>query len=53
MKPYLAQIKSYLLLMFRDKSVLFFSALFPLTFFFIFAQAFDAAKFRRSFGLSS
>ena len=44
MKPYLAQIKSYLLLMGRDRSVLFFSVVFPLVFFFIFAQAFDASK---------
>lgn len=44
MKPYLAQIKSNLLLMGRDRSVLFFSAVFPLVFFFIFAQSFDAAK---------
>ena len=44
MKPYLAQIKSNLRLMGRDRSVLFFSYLFPLTFFFIFAQTFGAAK---------
>jgi imidazolonepropionase-like amidohydrolase/ABC-type multidrug transport system permease subunit len=44
MKSYIAQIKSNLRLMGRDRSVLFFSYLFPLTFFFIFAQAFDAAK---------
>lgn len=44
MKPYLAQIKSNLLLMARDRSVLFFSAVFPLVFFFIFAQSFEAAK---------
>ncbi len=44
MKPYIAQIKSNLRLMGRDRSVLFFSYLFPLTFFFIFAQSFDASK---------
>ena len=44
MKPYLAQIKSYLLLMARDRSVLFFSAVFPMIFFFVFAQAFDAGR---------
>jgi len=43
-KPYLAQIKSNLRLMARDRSVLFFSVLFPLVFFFIFAQSFDASK---------
>ena len=42
MKPYLAQIKSNLRLMGRDRSVLFFSYVFPLVFFFIFAQAFHA-----------
>jgi imidazolonepropionase-like amidohydrolase/ABC-type multidrug transport system permease subunit len=44
MKPYLAQIKSNLRLMARDRSVLFFSVLFPLVFFFTFAQSFDAGK---------
>src|SRR5579875_719659 len=44
MKPYIAQIKSNLRLMGRDRSVLFFSYLFPLAFFFIFAQSFDASK---------
>jgi imidazolonepropionase-like amidohydrolase/ABC-type multidrug transport system permease subunit len=44
MKPYIAQIKSNLLLMARDRSVLFFSVLFPLIFFFVFAQSFDAGK---------
>jgi imidazolonepropionase-like amidohydrolase/ABC-type multidrug transport system permease subunit len=38
MKPYIAQIRSTLRLMGRDRSVLFFSYLFPLVFFFIFAQ---------------
>ena len=42
MKPYLAQIKSNLRLMGRDRSVLFFSYVFPLVFFFTFAQAFHA-----------
>lgn len=44
MKPYIAQIKSNLRLMARDRSVLFFSVLFPLIFFFIFAQSFDVGK---------
>ncbi len=44
MRPYLAQIRSNLRLMGRDRSVLFFSYLFPLTFFFIFAQVFGASK---------
>lgn len=44
MNPYLAQIKSNLQLMARDRSVLFFSAVFPLVFFFIFAQSFEASK---------
>ncbi|MBV9760756.1 MAG: amidohydrolase family protein [Acidobacteriaceae bacterium] len=38
MKPYIAQIRSNLRLMGRDRSVLFFSYLFPLVFFFPFAQ---------------
>ncbi|MBV9306327.1 MAG: amidohydrolase family protein [Acidobacteriaceae bacterium] len=44
MKPYIAQIKSNLRLTARDRAVLFFSVLFPLMFFFIFAQSFDASK---------
>lgn len=44
MRPYLAQIRSNLRLMGRDRSVLFFSYLFPLVFFFIFAQAFRGAQ---------
>ncbi len=44
MRPYIAQIRSNLRLMGRDRSVLFFSVLFPLVFFFIFAQSFDAGK---------
>ena len=44
MRPYLAQIRITLRLMLRDRSVLFFSYLFPLSFFFIFAQTFDAGK---------
>ncbi len=44
MRPYLAQIKSNLRLMGRDRSVLFFNYLFPLVFFFIFAQSFHAAE---------
>src|ERR1700761_396776 len=38
MKPYIAQIRSNLRLMGRDRSVLFFSYMFPLVFFFTFAQ---------------
>lgn len=44
MKPYLAQIRMTLRLMVRDRSVLFFSYLFPLSFFFLFAQMYDAGK---------
>ncbi len=44
MKPYLAQIQSNLRLMGRDRAVLFYSYLFPLSFFFIFAEVFDAGK---------
>ena len=44
MKPYLAQIKSSLRLMGRDRSVLFFSLMFPLAFFFIFSNAFHATN---------
>src|SRR5579884_1881462 len=44
MRPYLVQIRTTLRLMLRDRSVLFFSYLFPLSFFFIFAQTFDAGK---------
>ncbi len=44
MKAYIAQIRITLRLMLRDRSVLFFSYLFPLSFFFIFAQTFDAGK---------
>ncbi len=42
MKPYIAQIKSNVQLMLRDRSVLFFSYMFPAVFFFVFAQAFHA-----------
>jgi imidazolonepropionase-like amidohydrolase/ABC-type multidrug transport system permease subunit len=38
MRPYLAQIRNNLRLMGRDRSVLFFSYLFPMVFFFPFAQ---------------
>ncbi len=44
MKAYIAQIKSNLRLMGRDRSILFFSYLFPLVFFFMFAQLFDARQ---------
>jgi imidazolonepropionase-like amidohydrolase/ABC-type multidrug transport system permease subunit len=44
MKPYLAQIRSNLRLMGRDRSVLFFSYLFPLVFFFPFAQMFGGKQ---------
>jgi imidazolonepropionase-like amidohydrolase/ABC-type multidrug transport system permease subunit len=43
MKPYIAQIRSNLRLMGRDRSVLMFSYMFPLIFFFVFAQAFHAS----------
>jgi imidazolonepropionase-like amidohydrolase/ABC-type multidrug transport system permease subunit len=44
MRPYLAQIASTLRLMGRDRSVLFFSYVFPLVFFFLFAQLFDGRQ---------
>ncbi len=44
MKPYLAQIRSNLRLMGRDRTVLFFSYLFPLVFFFPFAQMFGGKQ---------
>ncbi|MFL6354074.1 MAG: amidohydrolase family protein [Bryobacteraceae bacterium] len=44
MKPYFAQIKSNLRLMGRDRSVLFFSYMFPLTFFFLFAQLYSGSQ---------
>ncbi len=44
MRPYIAQIRSNLRLMGRDRSTLFFSYLFPLVFFFLFAQLFDAKQ---------
>ncbi|MBV9303352.1 MAG: amidohydrolase family protein [Acidobacteriaceae bacterium] len=44
MKPYIAQIRSNLRLMGRDRSVLFFSYLFPLVFFFPFAQLFGGKQ---------
>lgn len=44
MKPYLAQIRSNLRLMGRDRSVLFFNYFFPLIFFVIFAVSFGGAK---------
>src|SRR5947209_11479468 len=44
MRPYIAQIKSNLRLMGRDRSVLFFSYLFPLVFFFPFAQLFGGKQ---------
>ncbi len=43
MKAYTALIRSNLRLMLRDRAVLFFSFLFPLSFFFLFAQAFHAS----------
>ena len=42
MKAYLAQIKSNIMLMVRDRSVLFFSYMFPMIFFFVFAEVFQA-----------
>jgi len=44
LNPYIAQTRSNLRLMGRDRSVLFFSYMFPLVFFFIFAQAFEAKQ---------
>ena len=44
MRPYLAQIRSNLRLMARDRAVLVFSYLFPSIFFFMFAQLFDARE---------
>ncbi len=44
MRPYIAQIKSNLRLMGRDRSVLFFSYVFPLVFFFPFAQLFGGKQ---------
>jgi imidazolonepropionase-like amidohydrolase/ABC-type multidrug transport system permease subunit len=44
MRPYIAQIRNNLRLMGRDRSVLFFSYLFPLVFFFIFAQMSNARQ---------
>jgi len=42
MRPYLALLKSNLQLTMRDRSVLFFNYLFPLIFFFVFAEVFHA-----------
>jgi imidazolonepropionase-like amidohydrolase/ABC-type multidrug transport system permease subunit len=44
MRPYIAQIRSNLRLMGRDRSLLFFSYMFPLVFFFMFAQLFDGRQ---------
>jgi imidazolonepropionase-like amidohydrolase/ABC-type polysaccharide/polyol phosphate export permease len=44
MKPYLAQIRSNLRLMNRDRTVLFFNYFFPLMFFIVFAMSFGGAK---------
>jgi imidazolonepropionase-like amidohydrolase/ABC-type multidrug transport system permease subunit len=44
MNAYLAQIAINLKLTFRDRSVIFFNYLFPLVFFFIFAQLFHAER---------
>jgi imidazolonepropionase-like amidohydrolase/ABC-type multidrug transport system permease subunit len=44
MKPYIAQIRNNLRLMGRDRGVLFFSYLFPLVFFFPFAQMMDGRQ---------
>jgi imidazolonepropionase-like amidohydrolase/ABC-type multidrug transport system permease subunit len=44
MKGYLALIRIDLKLALRQKSVIFFNYLFPLLFFFVFAQAFDAEQ---------
>jgi imidazolonepropionase-like amidohydrolase len=44
MRPYLAQIRSNLRLMNRDRTVLFFNYFFPLMFFIIFAMSFGGSK---------
>src|SRR6266446_5875515 len=44
MKSYLALIKIDLKLAFRQRTVIFFNYLFPMMFFFVFAQAFDAQQ---------
>ncbi len=44
MRPYIAQIRSNLRLMGRDRATLFFSYLFPLVFFFTFAQVFQGGQ---------
>ncbi len=44
MRPYIAQIRSNLRLMGRDRAVLFFSYVFPLVFFFLFAQLFEGRQ---------
>lgn len=44
MRSYIALIKNNLLLMGRDRAVLFFSYLFPLSFFFVFAQLFHGGE---------
>jgi imidazolonepropionase-like amidohydrolase/ABC-type multidrug transport system permease subunit len=44
MKPYVAQIRSNLRLMNRDRTVLFFNYFFPLMFFVVFAMSFGGAK---------
>jgi imidazolonepropionase-like amidohydrolase/ABC-type multidrug transport system permease subunit len=44
MRPYIAQIRSNLRLMGRDRALLFFSYMFPLVFFFLFAQLFEGKQ---------
>jgi imidazolonepropionase-like amidohydrolase/ABC-type multidrug transport system permease subunit len=44
MKPYIAQIRSNLRLMGRDRALLFFSYMFPLVFFFLFAQLMEGRQ---------
>jgi imidazolonepropionase-like amidohydrolase/ABC-type multidrug transport system permease subunit len=44
MRAYIAQIRTNLLLTFRDRSVLFFNYLFPLIFFFLFGQLMHAER---------
>ena len=44
MKPYIAQIASNLRLLGRDRAIFVYSAVFPLVFFFVFAQAFHAGS---------
>jgi hypothetical protein len=44
MRPYIAMIRSNLRLVTRDRTLLFFSYLFPLSLFILFAQLYGGAK---------